>query len=388
MVAGRLQEKKGYYYIVLSFKGPDGKPKTKWLSTKLLVKGNKKKAEALLMEARKTFDPAPVIKEQGITFADYMLGWLEMMRPNIEVTTYSAYHYCVVDRIVPYFEERTTELTDLQASDIQDFYTYCMSEAGYNVSPNTVIRYHANIRKALKGAVKLGMITSNPADMVERPKVRKYVGKHYDQNEMAELFEAVKGERIEFVVKMAAFYGLRRSEVLGLKWDAIDFNRKTITIRHIVTEVRDGNGHVILVQKDRTKNNASRRTLPLVADMEEKLLALKKQQKENRRVCGSCYNMEFDGYIFVDEMGNLLRPNYVSQNFQTVIRNADLRIIRFHDLRHSCASLLLAFGVGLKEIQEWLGHSTYSTTADIYAHLDYSRKVTSAEMMSTILTAP
>ena len=149
--------------------------------------------------------------------------------------------------------------------------------------------------------------------------------------------------------------------------------------------MRDENGHIILVQKDRTKNNASRRTLPLVAGLEQKLLDLKAQQKETRRVCGSCYNTEFLGYIFVDEMGNLYRPNYVSQNFQTILSNAGLRKIRFHDLRHSCASLLLANGVGLKEIQEWLGHSTFSTTADIYAHLDYSKKVSSANLMSTIL---
>ena len=105
--------------------------------------------------------------------------------------------------------------------------------------------------------------------------------------------------------------------------------------------MRDENGHIILVQKDRTKYNASRRTLPLVAGLEQKLLESKAQQKENRRVCGSCYSTEFQGYIFVDEMGILYRPNYVSQNFRTILSNAGLRKIRFHDLRHTHTTLPL-----------------------------------------------
>lgn len=126
---------------------------------------------------------------------------------------------------------------------------------------------------------------------------------------------------------------------------------------------------------------AMKRTLPLVPVFRERLLALQEEQKENRKLCGRCYNKKYADYICVDAMGNLLKPDYLSNSFQIILQNYHLRRIRFHDLRHSCASLLLANGVPMKMIQEWLGHSDFSTTANIYSHLDYASKVSSAEAM-------
>lgn len=120
----------------------------------------------------------------------------------------------------------------------------------------------------------------------------------------------------------------------------------------------------------------------------EKLLALKEQQKENKRICGNCYNREYDGYVFVDVMGNIFNPRNLSSNFSKLLELKGLRHIRFHDLRHSCASLLLANDVPMKQIQEWLGHSDISTTANIYSHLDYKSKLTSANVMDNVLTLP
>ena len=130
------------------------------------------------------------------------------------------------------------------------------------------------------------------------------------------------------------------------------------------------------------------RSLPLVSNIREKLLALREQQKENRRVCGNCYSKKYDGYVFVDAMGNIFNPRSVTANFSKLLEQNGLRHIRFHDLRHSCASLLLANDVPLKQIQEWLGHSDIGTTANIYSHLDYKSKITSANVMDNILTLP
>ena len=178
---------------------------------------------------------------------------------------------------------------------------------------------------------------------------------------------------------MTAFYGLRRSEVLGIKWDAIDFERNTITIRHTVTEAKK-DGKRILVAKDSAKTKSSLRSLPLVAGFKEKLLQLKKQQKKNMKVCGTSYNQEYKNYVFVDPMGNLYSPQTITDNFSSILKRNGLRHIRFHDLRHSCASLLLANGVSMKDIQAWLGHSDISTTANIYSHLDFTSKITSANV--------
>ena len=112
------------------------------------------------------------------------------------------------------------------------------------------------------------------------------------------------------------------------------------------------------------------------------------KRKENRRVCGNCYSKKYDGYVFVDAMGNIFNPRSVTANFGKLLEQNGLRHIRFHDLRHSCASLLLANDVPLKQIQEWLGHSDFSTTANIYAHLDYRSKISSAQAMGQGMLLP
>lgn len=140
-------------------------------------------------------------------------------------------------------------------------------------------------------------------------------------------------------------------------------------------------GLISLVASDTTKTKSSMRTLPLVPFVKEQLLALRKEQKENRRLCGRSYNKEYLDYVCVNEIGDLIKPHYVTESFPKLLKANGFRPIRFHDLRHSCASLLLANGVSMKQIQEWLGHSDFSTTANIYAHLDYSSKLTSADAM-------
>lgn len=248
------------------------------------------------------------------------------------------------------------------------------------VKANSVIHYHAVIHRALKYAVKIDLISVNPADKVERPKADKFIGSFYDSNEVQALFEAAKGTLIEIPIFLGAFYGLRRSEALGLKWDAIDFQNNTITIRHTVTSCNLDGKHIQIAQ-DTTKTKSSMRTLPLVPAFKEKLLKLKEQQEEYRRVCGRCYNKKYLEYICVDEMGTLISPHYLTSSFPKLLEKNNLRHIRFHDLRHSCASLLLANGVPMKQIQEWLGHSDFSTTANVYAHLDYNSKLSSADAM-------
>ena len=163
MVAGHLQEKNNFYYIVLSYKDETGKRRTKWESTGLPVKKNKKKAEALLQERRRNFIPPVTVAEirldEDILFADFMLKWLEVTKSTIQLTTYASYQGMVEHIIVPYFRKHSIKLVELKATDLQDFYAKQLER----VKPNTVIHYHANIHKALKYAVKIDLIPSNPA---------------------------------------------------------------------------------------------------------------------------------------------------------------------------------------------------------------------------------
>ncbi len=375
MVAGHLSEKNGNYYAVLSYTDAFGKRRTKWVNTGLPVRGNKKKAEALLMEERKKFQTAEPVTG-GVLFADYIEQWLEVAKPTIAVATYASYCSMVKRVIAPYFRERRITLQGLTPKDIQDFYL----EKLKTVSASSVIHYHANIHRALKHAVKLDLIPTNPADKVDRSKKDRFIGSFYDTEEVNKLFEVSKGTKLEFPILFGAFYGLRRSEALGLKWDAIDFENDSITIRHTVTSVTL-DGKVQLVASDTTKTKSSLRTLPLVLFVKELLLVLKKEQENNRRLCGRSYHKQFAGYVCINEMGDLIKPHYVTEQFPKLLDANGLRRIRFHDLRHSCASLMLANGVPMKQIQDWLGHSDFSTTANIYAHLDYSTKLSSADAM-------
>ena len=380
MVAGHLQEKKGLFYMVLSYKDCTGKRRTKWFPTGLPVKGNKKRAEAMLMEKRRSYVPEDSMEnsviESQMLFADYLDQWLKIVKSTIKLITYASYVDAVEKRINPYFREQGITLADLQASDIQRFYTIQLER----VKPTTVIHYHAVIHRALKYAVKTDLILSNPADKVDRPRKEAFQAGFYDKDELNALFAVVKGSQLEIPVMLAGFYGLRRSEVLGLKWDAIDFNNNTITIRHTITTF-NVDGKRVTVASDTTKTKSSMRTLPLVPLFRERLLALKVEQQENQRLSGKSYNMQYIDYICVDEIGDLTAPNYITGDFPKLLERSGLRRIRFHDLRHSCASMLLANGVAMKQIQEWLGHSDFSTTANIYAHLDYNSKLSSAEAM-------
>ena len=117
-------------------------------------------------------------------------------------------------------------------------------------------------------------------------------------------------------------------------------------------------------------------------------MQVKEAQELNKKVCGNCYNYDYDGYVFVNELGERMRPNYLTEYFPKFIQKHGMPKMRFHDLRHSCASLLLANGVPLKQIQEWLGHSDFSTTANIYAHLDYRSKISSAQAMEKGMLLP
>ena len=385
MVAGHLQEKKGYFYMVLNY-SVGGKRRTKWLPTGLAVKGNKKKAEAMLWETRQTYEPEveeEVTELSGeIMFVDFLAMWLEIAKSTIKLTTYASYADMTNKTIIPYFKPLKRKLSELTAADIQKFYLVQLDR----VSANSVIHYHAIIHRAMKYAVKTDLIATNPVDKVDRPKKNEFQGSFYTEDEIQDLFEVARGTKLELPIVLAAFYGLRRSEVLGLKWDAIDFQQNTITIKHTLTSCKI-DGKKVEVATDTTKTKSSRRTLPLIPQFREMLLRRWEMQEEYKRVCGSCYNTKYLGYVCVDEMGNIITPSYLTESFPKLLARNGMRHIRFHDLRHTCASMLLKNGVPMKQIQEWLGHSDFSTTANIYAHLDYNSKLNSAEAMVTGMRA-
>ena len=331
MVSGTLALKNGYYYAVLSYQDAAGKRHQKWVSTGLPQKGNKRRAEQELIRIRSEFEVPRVAGElsSNMLFADYLDQWLEIVRARIKPATFGSYQGMVKSTIGPYFRKKELTLKELEARHIQQFYT----EKLKTVTPNSVIHYHAVIYQALKYAMKTDMVPQNVAMKVDRPRKNSFQPTFLDAEQMQKLFEVVKGTRLELPVLVAAFYGLRRGEVLGLKWDAIDFNRGTLTIKRTVTEATI-DGTMKIIEQDSAKTKSSLRTLPLVGSFRDYFQKVKEAQELNKKVCGNCYNYDYDGYVFVNELGERMRPNYLTEYFPKYIAKHGMPKMRFHDLRH------------------------------------------------------
>ena len=372
MVTGSIQKKKGYLYIVLNLKDEDGERKQKWISTHLKENGNKKRAEEMLQEYCMKYSTIETIKNnsRNIYFHDYMMAWVNTMKGKVTPTTYNSYKYQVHGSIFPFFKEHPVLLNQLKPYHINDYYDYLMNNG---LSANTAIHHHANIRKALQEALYRELIPFNPADRAQRPKKDEFVTNPYSVQEANRLLELIQGEKLELIIILALFYGLRRSEVLGLRWSAIDFENNTISINHSISSI-DKDGKYAVMPQNKLKKKSSFRTLPLIKSVKDRLVDEFNKREQTMQT-------QKNDYICIDEQGKIIKPTYVSHGFNSLLKKYDLRPIRFHDLRHSCANLLVSAQVPLIEVQQWLGHSNISTTADLYSHLDFSTKQRSAEII-------
>ena len=222
-ITASLQIKNNIYQVVLNYKDINGKRKQKWISTGLSEKGNNKrlanqKMQEILADFKETMN-CTTSKNNEKLFTLYLKEWLLDIKNTIEENTYDSYKV-IVNKTCNYFEDKNILLNELKPADIQKFYTYLYSK---ELTGNTVLHYHNLIRKALQTALRLDLILSNPADRVERPKKEQFIGSFYSQTELNTLFSLIKDDPLKIVIYLASFYGLRRSEVLGLKWYAFDF---------------------------------------------------------------------------------------------------------------------------------------------------------------------
>lgn len=383
MVTGSIYERKGIYYAIVSYY-VDGRRKQKSVSTGLSVKGNKRRALEFLENLKRTYETKESMENMDgsrLLMTDYMDEWLKIVKPLVERATYKSYDNMVSARIRPHFEKLNLLLTEVEPKHIKMLYDEIL-EQGYTT--NTVIHYHAVLHQALAYAVKNDYILSNPADRVKRPKKNKHISSFYTKEEILTLLDIAKDDPIYIPIVLSAYYGFRRSETLGMRWSAIDFENKTITVNHKVTELTE-NGKTIVYAEDKLKTKSSYRTLPLIPVVEEKLLEHKAKLERNQKLFGNSYCKEYMDYVCVDEMGKLFRPNFVSDHFGWLLKKYGLKKLTFKELRHSCASMLVAEGIPMKSIQEWLGHSNFSTTADIYYHIDYHAKQQSAAAIGNAL---
>ena len=394
---GTIQVKKGYLYGVISYKDEAGTTKYKWISTGLKERGNRKAAKEILDKAMEEFEqqqqesrdkierrksPDRVDKSEAtMLFADYCEKYIDSIKDKLAPETFYNYkvHYVKVFR--EYFNKRKLRLIDITETELKEFYDYCKNVRGVG---NTSLKHYNNVlRPALRQAYKNKLIPDNPFDFLEPIRRDKYAISFYDKNEMKKLFEAIRGHKLEIPFLLAAYYGFRRSEVLGLRWSAVDFDHKLISINHKMLVV---DRKVYLT--DQLKTKTSNRTLPLIPAIEEALLRHREKIEENKQFYGDTYDTRYLDYVCVEENGKIIYPDHMTKEFADLLKKNGLKHIRLHDLRHSCASNMLASGVQMKEIQEWLGHSNFSTTADVYSHLDFSAKIKAAKTIASVYDEP
>jgi len=384
MSKGSLQQRHGTWYVVVGYKDEFGKPKQKWISTGLRVNNNKTKAKIEMKKILKNLDLPKQIEQnkeitQDILFVDFLNSYLQVKKQQVEPITINAYTK-QASCISNYFKNMRIKLKELKPYHIEGFYR-TLYERG--LSGNSVLHYHILIRECLQYAFKNDFVNFNVADKVDRPKTEGYKASFYSIEEIEKLFDCIKDNECKLPIMLTAMYGFRRSEVLGLKWEAIDFENKLVYVKHKIVETRlDGKRYIQMSDKMKTKT--SNRTLPLLPQAEELLLKQKALIETNKQMLGKSYNKKYLDYVCVDNLGRLILPNRLTHNFIKIIKRNQLRHIRFHDLRHSCASIMLKNGIPMKQIQEWLGHADFGTTANIYSHLDYTAKQNSANTISSV----
>lgn len=375
-----LKIKHDRYYAVINYK-EGNQYKQKWVSLGLPVKNNKRKADAMLDKIKQKYEEIYATPCGDMPFISYIRRWIENKKQFIELSTWESYQLYAEKHIIPYFEPLQLSLREIQPQHIKAYYNHKYTTGRMDGQPGglsiTTIKKHGVVLKEVLGEAFVdGLILRNPAVGVRMPakeaKTQDRVFLTADEaNEMLKCFD---GHPLQPLVYVTIYYGLRRSEVLGLKWSAIDFERNTLTINHTVVQGVD------LIEKDTTKTEGSRHTYDLIDDVKEVLIKYKAMQQQVREEYGIKTTSD---YVFTWADGSLFKPEYVTRGFQRVLAAHNLPKMRFHDLRHSTASILYDKGWDLKDIQIWLRHSNISVTADVYTHISNTRKSKMAQGLNS-----
>lgn len=390
-MSGSLQEKHGKYYVVFSFKDRDGNRKTEWVNTGIPAeRGNKRKAEQRMVEiiSEREARLEMMAGTKDMPFADYIDLWLEQVKDTVDIITYDGYKSYIVNHIKPYFAKLDLALHNVKVTDIEKYFDSKAKSGRLDGKKGGLSHRSLELHKsvlshmftdAMRDPYNLKM---NPCRFAKISKEAVKSPKHisfYTTEQCKGLLEITAKTPLYDMIYITFMYGLRRSELMGLKWSAIDFDKGTLSICHTVVVGEKG-----VVSKDSTKNRSSHRTYPILDDIKPILIRLKNEQEKNKEFFNGSYNDS--GYVFTREDGKPYYPSYPYNELTKILKKFSLPHIRWHDLRHSCATMLLDKGWCMKDISDWLGHADIGTTMDIYAHLDIDHKRKMAnELIGTLV---
>ncbi len=317
---------------------------------------------------------ASLTREQ--TFATYLDQWLlDVAKPSVRPTTYESYEQIVRNRIKP--DLGKVKLSALTPQQIQALYT----KLAKTLKPASIVRTHAIIRASLKQAVLWNLIPRNAADAVRPPSIQRMELQYLNRDQVQQLVEAAHNETAAALYAVAATCGLRRGELLGLRWSDLNFDKGQLTVQRTAHRIK-GEGFVF----GEPKTQAGRRTIRVGAFALNALRKQRTRQNEQRLYAGPAW--EDTGLIFTSGLGTPLEPARVTRRFQATLAAVGLPPVRFHDLRHTAATLLIEQGVAIKAVQATLGHSTIATTMDVYSHVTPTMQDSVAEAMDRLFGDP
>lgn len=348
------------------------------------VKGTKKQAEKVMREMMDDLENHTYIEDNKMTVAEFIMHWLTLYLKDLSPTTLKGYKYQIENYIINQ-EIGKIRLQDLTTSDVQRWINSLYDESPLSNKPmsaKTVKNIYHNLCAAIDKAVVLELVKKNVCKAVSLPKVQKYTAEVYDEKEIQELLNAIKGTDMELPLMIDINLGLRRGELLALKWKHIDFEKGLVSIEDNMVEV-DRNVSADRVLTKTPKSISGQRVIPISSALTEYLKKAHSEYLLKKFRMGKDF---FDGdYVVCQENGKPYKPNSFTSKFNDFLKKNNLKHIRLHDLRHTNATLMLTQGISPKVAQMRLGHSDYSTTMNIYSHVLKSVETEAAETIETAI---
>lgn len=393
MPSGHVTKKGKNWYVVLELDNEDGERNRRWISVRKALgpKAGSREAKALLRKYLQEFDEGTYIEPNEITVKEYLLQWLEdYVEPNVKPTTYSSYREKVNCHIIPSLGH--IELAKLRKSKIKGFLAEkqkpgARADGKPGKLSNRSVQYIFTVLKAaLSHAVEDELIKKNPAKGITPPRPEKHKEKlrywEYDQaktflNALKEHKDSKKqketGHRLYPLYLLAITIGMRRGELLGLKWESIDFKKRTIKVESSL--VAQDKGPALL--QDSTKGGRDR----IIEEIDPAILdILQAHRKKQAQMLMALGRPELDhGLVFINTKGKPIHPSNIDRQFAKLIKKYKLPKIRFHDLRHTAATIMLENGTDVKTVAEQLGHADAAVLLDIYSHVTKKMKKKAAD---------
>jgi integrase len=357
------QRAKGSWTIVYDLP-PDVVTGKRWQKSQT-VKGTKRDAERTLREVLLSLEQGTYVKPNKITLGEWLRRWLkDYVSMNTTDRTQESYKSIVERHLIPSLGR--VALTDLQPVHIQSYYTDKLDKGRADgkggLSARSIVYQHRILSKSLDYAVKMGVVVRNMAKVVEPPRVAKVTMNTLSPEEVTRFLDAARETDYYVYFATLLYTGLRRGELLALRWRNLDLESATLTV--VETAYKLGNGNYVIKEP---KTPQSRRTVTLPPSLVELFKIYRADQELLRIQLG--VSLDADDFVFIRTDGSPINPNAVTLAFRRITKRAMLKSLRIHDLRHTHATLMLKAGVHPKVVSERLGHANIGITLDIYSHI-------------------